>query len=375
MKGGFSFCGVDIFDIGLEYAPENKDTYVYAPAESNIHEETFEGHDGGYSYGASKQPKVFTLRCYYEEKHIAQGVLAKTLDLFRVGRKGMLIFKRRPWCYYYATVTANPDISQIYNYLNGVVTITMKAYYPYARGYNVTDDANEDAAHKHLFYSEIFDPHHFDMMKNTAILDKAYMVPDMTFNNISSQKSIILYNPGTEKAKVDIIISGTAGNGVTIYNNATQQSCKYVAFNTNNNDYIYTDGINGKTVLDSDGNKSLAFLYHDHGFIELEPAFPILRDLYVSYNNSLVVATNILYQEEGEKEWYIGKYIYIGIDSFGDWYKINKCIDKHTLELTKNTQMSGICKTSIVSMNEITITPTQGTSLKRLSFIYKPTYS
>ena len=340
-----------------------------------MHEETFEGHDGGYSYGASKQPKVFTLRCYYEEKHIAQGVLAKTLDLFKVGKKGILVFKRRPWCYYYATVTANPDISQIYNYLNGVVTITMKAYYPYARGYNVTKDADEDAAYKHLFYNTVTDPYHFEMMQNTAILDKDYMVPSMTFNNISSQKSIILYNPGTERAKVDIIISGTAGNGVTIYNQTTQQSCKYVAFNTSSNDFIYTDGINGKTVLDSDGNKSLAFLYHDHGFIELEPSYPILRDLYVSYNNSLVSATNILYQEEEEKEWYIGKYIYIGVDSSGGWYKINKCIDKHTLELTKNTQMSGTCKTSIVPMNEIIITPTQNTNLNRLSFIYKPTYS
>ena len=111
MIGGFSFCGIDIADIGLEYAPDNDETYIYAPAESNIHEETFEGHDGGYSYGASREPKVFTLRCFYEDKHVAKGLMAKIFDLFRVGRKGLLIFKRRPWCYYYATVTAKPDIT------------------------------------------------------------------------------------------------------------------------------------------------------------------------------------------------------------------------------------------------------------------------
>ena len=454
MKGGFSFCGVDIADLGLEYAPENKDAYVYAPAESNIHEETFEGHDGGYSYGASKQPKQFTLRCYYEDKNIAQGLMAKVLDLFKVGKKGMLIFKRRPWCYYYATVTAKPDISQIYTYLNGIIVITMKAYYPFARGLSVND---------HLFYNLYTDNYHKEIMQNTAILDKAEMVPSSSFSTpnilggnkttsnvdltkkyiISAHDSnfhpgeeavfryayfnenneqirikdfsleedgyeivpndympftqdvayikftnvgasitidvreyisnIILYNPGTERAKVDIIIAGSS-DGITIANSTTQQSCRYVSFNTENNDYIYTDGINGKTILDSDGQKTLAFLTHDYGFIELEPAFPILRDIYVSYQNAIVTATNVLYQEEDEKDWYSGKYIYLEGTSDG-WYKINRCTNKHTLELTKNTNNSGSCKTSIVIMNEITITSDQGTKLNRLSFVYKPTYS
>ena len=374
MKGGFSFCGVDIADIGLEYAPENKDTYVYAPAVSDVHEETFEGHDGGYSYGASRRPKEFILRCYYEDTHIAKGVMAKAYDLFRIGRKGMLVFKRRPWCYYYATVT-NIDASGVYSYLNGLFVITLKAYYPYARGYNVTNDITEDAAYKHLFYNIVTDPYHSEIMQNTAILDKDYMVPNTTFENITTQKSIVLYNPGTERAKVDIVISGNAGNGVTIANKATNQSCRYVAFNTSNNDFIYTDGINGKTVIDSDGAKTLAFLYHDYGFIELEPAFPILRELYISYQNAMVNTVNVLYQEEEEKEWYVGKYIFIGDASEGGWYKINRCVDKHTLELTKNTNLTGTCKTSIVPMNEITITPTQGTVINKLSFIYKPTYS
>ena len=364
MKGGFSFCGVDIADIGLEYAPENKDTYVYAPTDATMHEETFEGHDGGYSYGATKQPKVFNLRCYYENEHIAQGVITKTLDLFKVGKKGILVFKRRPWCYYYCTVTANPDISQMYNYSNGIITITMKAYYPFARGLAVND---------HLFYNLKTDSYHTEMMQNTAMLDKDYMVPDMTFENITDQNSIVLYNPGTERAKVDIVISGSS-SGVTISNKTTDQSCRYVSFNTEDNDFIYTDGINGKTVLDSDGQKSLAFLYHDYGFIDLEPAFPILRNLFVSYQNSLVTVTNMLYQEEEEKEWYIGKYIHLGSNG-NDWYKIDHCVDKHTLQLAKSTQSTGSCKTNIVLMNEITITPDPNTSLSRLSFIYKPTYS
>ena len=49
MLGGFTFCGVDIADIGLDYAPELADTFVYAPSRVRVHEETIDTHDGGYS--------------------------------------------------------------------------------------------------------------------------------------------------------------------------------------------------------------------------------------------------------------------------------------------------------------------------------------
>lgn len=377
MKGGFSFCGVDIADIGLEYAPENKDTYVYAPAEASMHEETFEGHDGGYSYGASKQPKMFVLRCYYEQTNIAKGLMAKALDLFKVGRKGMLIFKRRPWCYYYATVTSNPDISEMYSYLNGLIVITMKAYYPFARGLEVVNPRTKEA---HLLYNLSDDPYHAEIMQNTALFDKAYMMPQTSFTNFNASDKVLLYNPGTERAKVDIIISGSSRDGVTITNRTTNQSCSYIGLDTENNDYIYTDGINGKTVLDSDGNRTLAFLYHDYGFIELEPAFPIIRDIYINniydYESvSAINTVNILYQDEEEKEWYTGKYIFLGSDNMGMWYKINLCLNNHTLILTAKTTLSGGYKTNIVSMNEIYVQLTPDTTLNRLSFIYKPTYS
>jgi len=472
MKGEFSFCGVDIASIGLEYAPEAKDTYVYAPAKANVHEETFDGHDGGYAYGASKEPKEFILRCYYEEEHIAKGLMANVHNLFKVGKKGVLIFKRRPWCYYYATVT-DIDTSDIYTYMNGLIVITMKAYYPFARGLPVNN---------HLLYNLVTDDYHDEILKNTAMFDKAYMVPQTEFNkdsfNLSgstwvfneevdefsypfasedktlfecngisyyemfmegtslyydphiestpatrvyypgfwesesyktitfktytstdltaesrqyeaafvewieanatrqtqNMKSILLYNPGTERAKVDIVISGTAGDGVTITNKTTQQACRYVAF-TDTDGEIYTDGFTGRTVVDKDGTKSLAFLYHDYGFIELEPAFPILRELYVNYSGATVTVTNILYQDDDEKEWYEDKYIFLGKDGSGKWYQINRCLDKHTISLKKPTESSGSCRTCIVLMNEITVSLADGAEINKLSFIYKPTYS
>lgn len=369
MRSSFSFCGVDVKSIGLEYAPETKDTYVYAPAVSNVHEETFEGHDGGYSYGASKEPKTFTLRCFYEEEHVAHGLMARVQNLFRVGKKGMLIFERRPWCYYYATVT-EVNIEDMRNYLNGIITITMKAYYPFARGLSVVNPLTEE---EHLFCNERTDPYHTEAMENTALLDKAYMVPQTSFTNVT-EDTYLLYNPGTERAKVDIVISGDAGDGVTINNRTTRQASRYVVFSDDDGD-VHTDGISGKTyTIDQEGKHQISFLYHDYGFIELEPAYPILRELHVFCNGTTVTATNMLYQHEDEKEWYVGKYIYIGTDETGDWHKIRECTDKHTLILETSGQ-NCLCTTSVVMMNEIYVKPSQGTNINKLSFIYKPTYS
>ncbi len=363
MKGGFSFCDIDIADIGLEYAPENSHTYVYAPAKSNVYEETFDGHDGGYFFGCSKTPKEFVLRCFYEEKHIARGIMAKLNSLFKIGKSGKLVFNRRPWCYYYATVT-DVNIDDMKNYLNGIVTITMKAYYPYARGLEVNN---------HLFYNLNTDSYHEEIMLNTGILDKAEMLPNLEFTNLSFSTNplqILLYNPGTERAKIGVIIAGQAGaDGITIYNKTTDQKTKYKAFNTTGNDYLYTDGISGKTIMKTDYGNELAFLYHDQGFIDLEPSFPIIRDLFVSFNDNRISVVNILYEEEEEKNWYIGKYIYLN-----GWKKIVAVPDKHTLTVMNNIG-SGSIKTSVVSMNEIFITGSQGTNITRLKFEYKPTYA
>ena len=370
LKGGFSFCGVDIADLGIDYAPENKDTYVYKPAKSNIYESVFDGHNGGYFFGSSKEPKEFTLRCYYEEEHIAKGLMAKVYSLFRIGRSGMLVFKRRPWCYYYATVTDFDD-SDMHNYMNGLFVITMKAYYPFARGLPVFNSTeNKD----HLFYNVVGDSYHSEIMANTAMLEREDMIPPMSFNSIPSG-TVLLYNPGTERANVGIAFKGNCGDGITIRNKTTDQTCRYVGFETQQNEDLYTDGINGKTMLreyynDEIINSTIAFLYHDYGFIELEPAFPILRKLYVSYSGTLVTSVNMLYQDDEEREWYKGKYIFLG----SNWYKIAECVNKNILLLTTNAGQ-GSETTDVVTMNEIEITGSQNTNITNISFIYKPTYA
>jgi len=367
MKGGFTFCGVDIGDLGIEYAPEIEDTYVYKPSRSNTHEETYDGHNGGYFYGAWKEPKEFKLRCFYE-KQIDRGLMAKFYALFKIGKSGRLVFQRRPWIYYNATVVDIDDSGGI-TYLSGLITITLRAMYPYGR----LNNADWNVVDKNKFtYSNTRD-HYFEVMQNTALFDKDGMKPVSEYTNIGTGRTIILANPGTEKAPLSISLSGSVGNGVTIKNKTNNTFCRFVAITANNtrqqNKYVYLDGISGKTMLRSnDGTSSqLASLFHDQGFITLDPAFPSTREIYTTYNGTTVDVANILYQD------YTGEYIFLN----NEWRKIENQTDEHTLTLAEEYALSssGSERTTIMKMNELEIIPDTSMYLYSLKFIYSPTFA
>ena len=371
MKGGFTFCGQDIADYGLEYAPENENTYVYAPAESELHSEIFEGHNGGYIYGAYKKPKEFILRCFFEEKQIDRGIMTRVYNLFRVGKSGKLVFKRKPWCYYYATVTSNPS-AEFTNYLNGLITITMQASYPFARGESMSlDTETEEEKKLHAFYNLPTDPCHDDIMLNTGLFDKAEMVPPLNYENLTEATSILLANPGTERAHLGITAMGDAGSGVTIANSATGQKCRIVAMSkavtTEVNKEVFIDGINGKTILRGTGDSHIAFLYHDEGFIELEPSFPVIRNVFISYTGG----TNINFTNNIEEN-VVGKFIFAA----NKWRKIVAQSGRSlTVRGSDSLESSGSEQTIISSMNELYISPVSTMNLDRIGFVYKPTFA
>ena len=365
MKGGFSFCGTDIAELGIEYAPELSDTFVYRPSETDIHEETFEGHNGGYFYKASKQPKEFVLRCFFEDKTIDRGFLNKLQSFFRIGRQGKLIFQRRPWCYYYGTVTGYDD-HEITNYMNGLIKITIKAYYPFAR-------CDELYSLKNMLY-------HDNVMENTALYDTEGMAPPLSFSNLTQETNLIIGNPGSERAGLSVIAAGNSGAGVVIRNHTTNQELKLVAMSadktTAQNKEVRIDGINGKTILaevdiDSQGNEytkssTLAFLYHDYGFLELDPAYPAERKIYIRYEpGTIVSAANLLYED------YVGKYLYAD----NKWCKIIEQPNNRTFIIDKPVEHSGSQRTTIMKMNEISISPITTMNLSKLSFSFKPTFA
>ena len=377
MKGGFSFCGIDIGTIGLEYAPELEDTYVYRSAKSRIHEQTWDGHNGGYYYGASKEPKEFVLRCIFEETEIDYGIMAKVGSFFRVGKSGKLVFGRRPWCYYQATVT-DLDLTGITNYLNGVIKITMKAYYPFARS--------------DRFIMQIKDGDYNRMAANTAFAEKAEMIPETNLcinGPVVEHTDFYLFNPGNEFAAVGIEIAGNVGQGVTITNHTTKQTCRFVAMSETVFDgetsYVYADGLNGKTIAVKDGSQVISFLYHDAGFIQLAPAFPAKRNVRVSAKGNEVQTVERLFDRtngetrEDAAEQYVGKHIWLD----NHWYKILD-VGKANLKDVKNEHLliiDGDIKTHtglttmICQLNQLSVEPDSEMKLTRLNFIYKPTFS
>lgn len=381
IRGGFSFCGVDIADLHLSYAPEKEHTYVYRPAEVDVHQETFAGHDGGYLYGVTRKPKEFLLRCYFEDESIDQGIMEQIYHLFRMGKSGKLVFSRKPWCYYYATVTSSPH-PELSNYLNGMITITMTASYPFARGdamfYNPEESKNIEKHQK-------IDENDF-VLKSTALLEHEEWVPSLEPTKsypitaaITAGSPILLHNPGTERSPLSVILSGDVGDGVLIKNITTKQECNIIALGGGNK-YIYIDGLNGNTSLityDNEYNiisKEPGFVYHDYGFIDLSPAYPVVREVFMeSASGDRLTLYNNIYQDV------TGYYIYAA----DKWIKI---VDQELLDESNQTvltlkdpadanKISTNRKTTITKMNEITITPVTTMSLSHLKFSYKPTYA
>ena len=358
MRGGISFCGVDVADIGLEYAPDNASTYVFRSGNYKVNEQSFDGHDGGFFYGTTLSPKPFALRFVYQDQHINKGIIAKVNNLFRRGRTGKLVFASRPWVWYIATVTGlNTD--QFTNYENGLIVVQLKAYYPFGR-YDSIFCSEEEASDETI-------------LGNSALLTEAKtpsteVVADG--ETLTEAKSITLYNGGTERAAVAIEIAGDVGEGILITNSTTGQSCKFVALSSaissDAGKYVISDGISGKTVLTNGTTSELAFLYHDYGFVELEPAFPIIRDLPFSYTSGSTEVTCA----DGGLDGLTGKHVFLD----GQWREIVSVPDSNHMNVLPAVLNTGEGTGEIVTMNKITITPVSEMSLTKLNFRYNPTF-
>ena len=249
MKGGFTFDGIDIEDLGLTYAPDNQNTYVYRPSTWQVHEESLDGHDGGYHYGATMKPKDFVLRCIYEEAHLNSGLLTKVFDVFKRNKTAKLVFQKRPWVWYMATVI-NVDSKQITNVQNGILTITLRSYYPFGRSDVCDLSASQD---EHM---------QNDLQGNTAMLYGTALDLGKDWaadGEITEQKEFLLFNPGAEDAHVAIEVAGDADAGVVISNEDTGEQVTFRALSkaltTGRERYVMQDGLNGKVLL-TDGSTS-----------------------------------------------------------------------------------------------------------------------
>lgn len=124
----------------------------------------------------------------------------------------------------------------------------------------------------------------------------------------------------------------------------------------------------GKTIITNGTTSELAFLHHDYGFIELAPAFPILRDVRVKYSSG---NTQVLIQDSSlVLSDVIGQYIFVD----KKWRRIVNQ-EGNELTVTPSCDNDGNENTSIVRMNEITVTPDETMEITKLNIVYKPTFS
>lgn len=278
------------------------------------------------------------------------------------------------------------------------------SYITYAPTYSSFDFDDEEDTNEHImgdtimdydsvtFYPAKIDQGDFEIMpdyevfldtkeeavftEDTTIHNKAFFLRknqshDMSFKNVTSTKSFLIYNAGNAIASLSVGFKGEAGDvGLIIRNNTNENEMKFIGFKRSDigDGYIYTDSLNGKTsYIDSNGNHTLKFVYHDHGYIHLDPASPVaLNTRFKASEGSSVVKVDSYIDD-----LYTGKYIL-----FDDtWYKIIKPFNANSVVLERPAEKSGIFVSHVLTMNEITIEiADDGTEIDEIFFDYRHTF-
>lgn len=227
-------------------------------------------------------------------------------------------------------------------------------------------------------YIEATDPDSKDIYLNSALMaGSSWNLPTSfatSSSPVTAEKTFQLFNPGSARADVAVEIAGDFGTGVIIDNLTTGQQMKFIggtkSNTTNVGKWIVCDGLNGKTFVTNGSTVTYGFLYHDFGFIQLSPAFPCYRNVFV---NGAKNSNNLSVNNQIVSEDMVGQYICA--QSGGTRYKIT-AVNTSTNKITIGTSLSADLKgmAVIFRMNELSIRPVTTMSITRLNFVYKPTF-
>lgn len=371
MKHSFSFCGMPIEKLGLEYLPQISQIPVLLEGSNSVSEQVFQAHDGGYFYGINVQPKIFNLRCLFVDKDIRYGTLHRVQQFFQRGKSGKLIFSDFDWLWYSATVQ-KVSIEKLVNTQNGLISISLKCYYPFARHDGIAATKAQMRQKQIVEISGLFTED---------------MTPETKFSDITGSIDFLLYNGGSEVASTAVKIAGTFEE-LQIYNETLDQTCVFKNVDTADGEYYICDALNGKTIKvqtqqipaqDEQSepvvvikSKKLDFLKHTSGFIELAPATPVYRNVNVRKR----AGTNNLVGVDCFYDAMVGQYAYVlqGEDGISSkWHKITQCTGTNEIFIQDPCAEDGSAKIHIAQMNHIMVKVTGGT-LKTLQFEYKPTF-
>lgn len=196
---------------------------------------------------------------------------------------------------------------------------------------------------------------------HTGILPTAMMPAQPTAEN----RTLLVYNPGTERAHTLIRLAGDAGDGLLIRNFTTCQRCKVVGLTSDSllpGAVLELDSAMGqtRTVLGSDA--AMAFAMHDEGYIELAPCTPFVRSAQIRHT----AGSNEITSDGGFAEHMEGQFLYLD-----GWKKIRRVTDANTAVLSANADSNGVTDTPIVTMNELELSG-DNVALSRFEIEYVP---
>lgn len=273
---GFTYNGIHSSVYHVDYIPDASDLWFASP-DWDMYDSDIAWHHGGYYYGNAVKNRDFKLKCFYEEVN-----RKKREDMrkwLHRDTSGILMFDDLPFVYWKVRPVSSPTGQEYIDsgYFSGLFDITFRAYEPFGylvRKYNSTPEEEEDEANDYC-----------DLIKESE-MPAAPTTASRTFN---------VYNPGREVCGLNIQMSGTVSNPVEFLNETNGSRCIIQRLPTNNlvldidSDYatIYTH------PAGTAANSELGYVYHDRGYVSLNPGTNSIRIMEQNNSGSWVTPTTL----------------------------------------------------------------------------------
>lgn len=166
--------------------------------------------DGGLYVGNRVKARDFALDCYYEgiTLDMREGLM-RWLDR---NTMGALIYDDKPYVYYDVRPVKRIEIKEYTHrekgelLYSGTFTATFRCYDPFGKLYASS-------------YDVACEP---ELIATTGILPTTIMPPSPHVHDTM----FLVYNCGTERAPLTIRLAGDVGEGLSIVNETTGQTCK-----------------------------------------------------------------------------------------------------------------------------------------------------
>ena len=271
---GFLYNGIHSETYHVEYIPDASDRW-FDGTDWNVYQAETEWKNGGYYYGNSAKVKIFKLKCFFEEITTQQREdIRKWLHR---DTSGVLMFDDMPFVYWRVRPTKLIP-GQLYNdsgLYSGTFEVELSAFDPFgylARKSNGPYDVDNAGDYCDLIPAS-------EMPAEPTVFNTTFDV----------------YNAGREKCGLTIKISGTTSNPIEFLNETNKTRCIIQRLPANG---LILD-INGdsgviKTYVSTNPNNSESgYVYHDRGFVSLEPGLNHIRIMEKNAAGTWVTPTTL----------------------------------------------------------------------------------